>query len=149
MKKFTSRFLSLAAAAGLLFSAHSASAHCQVPYDDHARVSAMLQDADTVTKAGQLINELAGKSDAQSQQQLVRWVNNKESHAQSVIATIADYFLTQRVKVSQDDYIQRLKDHHAVIVAAMKAKQSANPAAGMALKDAIAELTAYYPEHSH
>jgi hypothetical protein len=37
-----------------------------------------------------------------------------------------------------------------VIVAAMKAKQSADPAAGMALKKAIAKLDAYYPhEHKH
>jgi nickel superoxide dismutase len=48
-----------------------------------------------------LIAELAGKSDAQSQNQLVRWVMNKENHAQKIISTISDYFLTQRVKLTQ------------------------------------------------
>lgn len=146
-----SRCLStVAISLGLALSAQSLSAHCQVPcgiYDDHARVAAMLEDADTVIKAGTMIGELAGSSDAQSANQIVRWVTNKESHAQSVISTIADYFLTQRVKSSQDDYGQRLKNHHAVIVAAMKAKQSADPAAGKALKSAIAKLAAYYPDH--
>ena len=152
MKIFASRILSLVAAAGLLFSAHSASAHCQVPcgiFDDHAKVDALLQDADTVIKAATLINELADASSAQDHQQLVRWVNNKESHAQHVIMVIADYFLTQRIKDSQDDYVQRLKDHHAVIIAAMKAKQSVDPAVGEALKAAIEKLFVYYPTHEH
>jgi nickel superoxide dismutase len=152
MKSLPFRLSALVAAAGLLVATHSASAHCQVPcgiYDDHARVTAMLEDADTVIKAGNMMIELADAQDAQGQQQFVRWVNNKESHAQKIISTIADYFLTQRVKASQDDYVQRLKDHHAVIVTAMKAKQSADPAAGEALKEAVAQLTTYYPEHHH
>lgn len=128
-----------------------ARAHCQVPcgiYDDHARVIAMLEDAATVAKAAKLIDELAGKHDAQSQNQIVRWVSNKEKHAQNIISTISDYFLTQRVKASQDDYIERLKKHHAVIVAAMKAKQNA---AGNveALEASIRALQSYYPEHKH
>jgi nickel superoxide dismutase len=45
--------------------------------------------------------------------------------------------------------VQRLKDHHAVIVAAMKAKQSADPAAGEALKTAVEKLFVYYPTHEH
>ena len=109
-----------------LASPQPAQAHCQIPcgiYDDHARVQGMLEDVATVEKSARLIGELTGKSDAQSQNQLVRWVMNKEAHAQAVILTVCDYFLTQRVKPSQDDYAERLVKHHAVIVAAMKAKQ--------------------------
>ena len=57
-------------------------AHCQIPcgiYDDHARVQSMLEDAATVEKSAKLIAELAGKPDAQSQNQLVRWVMNSAS----------------------------------------------------------------------
>lgn len=125
-------------------------AHCQIPcgiYDDHARVAAMLEDAITVEKSIQLISELSGKSDAQSQNQLVRWVVNKENHAQKIITSISDYFLTQRVKTNQDDYVERLKKHHAVIVAAMKAKQNSDMASAAALKESIEALTAYYPAH--
>ena len=83
-----------------------AQAHCQIPcgiYDDHARVKSIGEDAATVEKSMRLIAELAGKSDAQSQNQLVRWVMNKEAHAQKIISSISDYFLTQRVKPDQKD----------------------------------------------
>lgn len=127
-------------------------AHCQIPcgiYDDHARVKSMLEDAATVEKSLKLINELAGKSDGQSQNQLVRWVMNKEKHAQNIIATISDYFLTQRVKADQKDYTERLEKHHAVIVAAMKAKQNADMKYAKELKASIEALSPYYPEHKH
>lgn len=124
--------------------------HCQIPcgiYDDAARVKAMLEDATTVEKATKLIDELAGKTDAQSQNQIVRWVVTKEQHAQKIISTISDYFLTQRVKTSQKDYAERLVKHHAVIVAGMKAKQNADAKFAKALKDSIEALRPYYPEH--
>jgi nickel superoxide dismutase len=122
-------------------------AHCQVPcgiYDDHARVQSMLEDAATIEKSIRLITELAGKSDAQSQNQLVRWVMTKEKHAQNIIRTISDYFLTQRVKSSQKDYTERLVKHHTVIVAAMKAKQHADKKYAKELKKSIEALLAYY-----
>lgn len=127
-------------------------AHCQVPcgiYDDHARVQLMLEDAATIEKATTMMAELAGKKDVQSANQMVRWVMNKEQHAQNIISTISDYFLTQRVKSSQKDYAERLQKHHAVIVAAMKAKQIGDGKAAAALMAAVAELKAYYPEHKH
>ena len=129
-----------------------AMAHCQVPcgiYDDYARVQAMLEDAETVAKAMKMMAELAGKTDAQSQNQMVRWIMNKETHAQKVIETISDYFLTQRVKPEQEDYAQRLAKHHAVILAAMKAKQNSDEKSAAALKASIEALATYYPEHKH
>ena len=129
------------------------SSHCQVPcgiYDDHARVTSMLEDAATVVKAANQMSELSGKPDAQSVNQMVRWVMNKESHAQKVIETISNYFLTQRVKTSQEDYAGRLQKHHAVILAAMKAKQSADVKDAEALVAAIKGIADYYPdEHKH
>jgi nickel superoxide dismutase len=126
--------------------------HCQIPcgiYDDHARVKAMLEDAATTEKSTKLIAELAGKSDAQSQNQMVRWVMNKEQHAQNIISTISDYFLTQRVKTDAKDYAERLAKHHAVIVAAMKTKQNADPKYAAMLTQSIEALLPYYPEHKH
>ena len=66
-----------------------------------------------------------------------------------IIATISDYFLTQRVKASQEDYTERLVKHHTVIVAAMKAKQNADGKYAMELAKAIEALAPYYPEHKH
>ena len=143
----------LASAAGaalmsLLF-AQNVLAHCQIPcgiYDDHARVASMLEDVATIHKSVDLIAELAGKTDPQSQNQLVRWVMNKEQHAQNIIDSISDYFLTQRVKASQEDYAERLQKHHAVIVAAMRAKQNADPGIVDELKAAVEAVAPYYPE---
>lgn len=129
-----------------------ASAHCQVPcgiYDDYSRVEAMLEDAVTVEKAMRKINDLAGSRDAQSQNQLVRWVMNKETHAQKIIATISDYFLTQRVKPKQNDYEERLAKHHAVILSAMKAKQSADEKFAVDLRHTIEALLSYYQEKKY
>jgi nickel superoxide dismutase len=124
--------------------------HCQVPcgiYNDHARITQMLEDSATVLKASRQITSLSGKTDAQSRNQLVRWVMNKEKHAQNVISTICDYFLTQRIKPGQTDYVERLKRHHAVIIAAMKAKQHADEKMGLALQKTIEALAHYYPSH--
>ncbi len=135
-----------------LFSLQLAHAHCQIPcgiYDDYARVQSMLEDIATVEKAIKQIGDLAGKSDPLSQNQLVRWVMNKETHAQKIIATISDYFLTQRVKPSQKDYAERLQKHHAVIVVAMQAKQNADAKYAKTLREAIEALAPYYPKHKH
>ena len=132
-------------------TSHNVLGHCQVPcgiYDDAARVHAMYEDAVTVEKATTMLAELDGKADIQSQQQIVRWVMNKESHAQKIIETMGDYFLTQRVKPSQEDYAIRLQEHHAVILAAMKAKQNADEKFALELKQAVATLEKYYP-HEH
>jgi nickel superoxide dismutase len=149
MKQMISTFVLLA-----MFVAHSPAAysHCQIPcgiYDDHARVNSMLEDAATARKAVKLISELSGKSDPQSSNQIVRWITNKEKHAQNIISTISDYFLTQRVKSDQKDYVERLKKHHAVIVASMKVKQNADMKYVDDLEASIKELLPYYPEHKH
>lgn len=151
------RTLALAAAlaAALLVPAGVASAHCQIPcgiYDDHARVHAMLEDVTTIEKAVKTVTELAGKQDAQSVNQAARWVANKDRHADRIILTIAEYFLTQRVKPADPKdaeawaaYTKRLTDHHAVMVLAMKTKQTVDPANVAALRAAVEKLEQYYP----
>ena len=132
-------------------------AHCQIPcgiYDDHARLQSMLEDAATIKKATTLLAELTDKTEPQSANQTTRWIFNKETHAQNIIATISDYFLTQRVKPSQVDYTERLVKHvkhHSVIIAAMKAKQNAASTFADALIERIEALEVYYPvpEHTH
>ena len=136
----------------ILMSPQFLYAHCQIPcgiYNDYARVQSMLEDAATIEKSIKLIIELSGKSDAQSQNQLVRWVMNKEKHAQNIISTISDYFLTQRVKPNQKDYAERLIKHHKVIISAMESKQNADLKYAKALKDSIEALLPYYPEQKH
>ena len=124
-------------------------AHCQIPcgiYDDHARVQTMLEDVATIEKSTKLITKLTTKTDAHSKNQLIRWVMNKEKHAQNIISTISNYFLTQRVKPEQKDYVERLRKHHAVIIAAMKAKQNTDLKYVKNLKKCVKALLSYYPE---
>jgi nickel superoxide dismutase len=106
----------------------------------------MLEDVQTIQKSIRLIVELADKNDAKSKNQLVRWVMNKEKHAQNIIDIISDYFLTQRVKPDQEDYAERLIKHHTVIVAAMKAKQQVDMENVDRLKASIEALAPYYPK---
>ena len=139
---------------GMVVAPLTTFAHCQIPcgiYDDHARLQSMLEDAATVKKATTMLAELTNKTDPQSANQTTRWVLNKETHAQNIISTISDYFLTQRVKPSQDNYTTRLTKHHAVIIAAMKAKQNADSTSADDLIANIQALEVYYPapEHTH
>ncbi len=152
ISKLAQLAFALSLASTPFIATQTADAHCQVPcgiYNDGARVESMLEDAATVAKADKMLAELAGKTDAQSINQSTRWVLNKEKHAQSIIETISDYFLTQRVKSSQSDYTERLVKHHAVILAAMKAKQNADGKYATALAESIEALTTYYPVHRH
>ena len=129
-------------------------AHCQVPcgiYDDAARIARLHEDMTTIAKAIKRIKELAGKQDAQSLNQVTRWVLTKEDHAAHIIKVVSEYFLAQRVKPvpagasGYESYLKKLVEHHAVIVAAMKAKQNADQSYAEALHDAIDAIAVYYP----
>ena len=129
-------------------------AHCEVPcgiYDDHARIDQMLEDTTTVGKAVTQILELTGKTDALSLNQLTRWINNKEIHATRIQDTISQYFLNQRIKPARQgtqawsDYVMRLVQHHAVMVAAMKTKQTVDPQKVAELRETIQAIAVYYP----
>ena len=158
MKKRTSRRvwaggLCLMVVLAMMLIRVEAWAHCQIPcgiYDDAARVARLKEDTVTIAKSVAKIGELAGGHDAQALNQLVRWVTNKEQHADHIIEVVSHYFLAQRVKpVAADgeghgDYLARLADHHAVIVAAMKAKQNANQGTVDALNEAIDKMGQYY-----
>ncbi len=128
-------------------------AHCQVPcgiFDDAARVSELEENITTIEKAIKLINELSGKSDAQSVNQRTRWVVVKEQHAEKIIEMVSDYFLAQRVKqpadakADQSKYLSSLASHHEVMVAAMKAKQGADSSSVARLKKAVAGIASLY-----
>ena len=132
--------------------------HCQVPcgiFDDWAEVQRMQLDTTTIRKSQDEINKLAEKTDPQSVNQKVRWVNNKEAHAGKIMTSIAEYFMAQRIKPVEpgadgyDDYVKKLAEHHAVMVAAMKTKQTADPASSDALAAAIEVIAPYYKPHDH
>jgi nickel superoxide dismutase len=110
------------------------SAHCQIPcgiYDDVLRVLSMEEDIATIQKSINSIQELGdSEKSIQNQNQLVRWVNNKESHAQKIQDVISEYFLAQRIKPKSsidkeyDKYVQLSTSCQKIIFYAMKCKQN-------------------------
>ena len=78
----------------------------------------------------------------------IRWVMTKEEHAAKIIKLVSEYCLCQRVKkevfAEDKDYIDALKAHHAVMQAAMKCKQSVDPATADALDHAIGDFAKMY-----
>lgn len=139
----------------LLSHFNLARAHCQVPcgiYDDHNRVHQMREDVLTITKAMRQIQAMVKKRDAQSANQLVRWVVTKEQHAEKIMRVISDYFMAQKIKPAkagdkkaQAAYLKQLSRHHAVMVAAMKCKQTSDLKAVKALTKALDGIAGYWP----
>ena len=136
--------------------------HCQVPcgiFDDPKTVAEVKEHAATIRKAMSQINELHAKGDAQSCNQMTRWVMTKEEHANHIITTISEYCLCQRVKPagapkspfgSDKDFEDALRAHHLVLVKAMAAKQNVAEAAADALDHAIGDWSKMYiPEKSN
>ena len=113
-----------------------ADAHCEIPcgiYDDAARLAELAEHATTIEKSMTMIRSLSGetKRDEADENQLVRWVNNKEIHASAIQEIVSDYFLTQRIKpVEPGDEAAAARYHkelallHKMLVNAMKAKQT-------------------------
>merc|ERR1711865_891844 len=107
----------------------------------------------TIKKAMVQINDLSATMNALNINQMTRWVNTKEEHATKIIALMAEYCLCQRVKPVGDpkspfkeekDYIAALMAHHAVMLAAVKCKQTVDEANAAALDAAAAEMSKMY-----
>jgi nickel superoxide dismutase len=149
-------FLSLFALCAMVSVAF---AHCQVPcgiYGDQLRFEQMLEDEQTISKAQLQLHELtSGEIDAQAVNQIGRWVATKEEHATKIQQTIAAYFMAQRIKADNPNYVKQLTAAHTVMVNAMKCKQSADPETAKALEKSIFDLYRAYEgkepdfDHSH
>lgn len=126
----------------------SVKAHCQVPcgiYDDEMRVKMMEEHVTTITKA------MAQLESGQNQNQTVRWVQNKEKHADEIIEIVSHYFLAQRIKPGMDHYEENLKTLHEIIVYSMKAKQTTDVKNAEKLTELIHKLehTYFGEKHQH
>ena len=131
MKKNT--VLVIIAIALFSLTASRALSHCQIPcgiYDDAARFSLMEEHITTIEKALKTVIEL---SDAKKPDynQLVRWVQNKNHHADELSAIVTHYFMAQRIKppeqenaAAREKYLAQLTSLHQMLVYSMKAKQT-------------------------
>ena len=114
-------------------TASKALAHCQIPcgiYDDPARFSLMAEHITTIEKAMKTIIDLSGEKKP-DYNQLVRWVQNKEHHADELSEIVTQYFMAQRIKPPQQEgkearqkYVEQITSLHQMLVYSMKAKQT-------------------------
>lgn len=156
MKKSTIALFSAIALLGAIITPN-AGAHCQVPcgiFSDQIEFEKMLEAHTTIAKANTQIAELVAKSDALSANQLTRWIVTKEDHAKKIMASVAEYFMAQRIKADAENYEAKLVAAHKVMTSAMKAKQDPSAEVAEALKASILDLYRAYegkePDfHSH
>jgi len=127
--------------------------HCQIPcgiYDDDARFDEMAEHITTIEKSMKLITELSAQ-DKPNMNQIVRWVNNKELHADELSEIVTYYFMAQRVKLpadgdakAQNDYVKKLTLLHRMLVYSMKAKQTTDLENVEQLKSTLNEFHKIY-----
>ena len=145
--------------AGSVFINTRSYAHCEVPcgiYDDSVRVALIYEHITTIEKAINNINQLSEESDP-NYNQLIRWVMNKESHAEKLQDIVSQYFLHQRIKVAdpaeQDaytSYVKSLTLLHEMLVYAMKTKQTTDLAFIEKLRETVHAFEHhYFGGHSH
>ncbi len=147
----------------LLFTtafATSSFAHCEIPcgiYDDSLRVALIYEHITTIEKSMAMITKLES-AEVIDYNQLVRWVMNKEEHAQKIQEIISQYFMHQRIKPAHDidkekydKYVGLLTLSHQISVYAMKAKQTTDKSYIAKMRETLHQFEhAYFGgEHKH
>ena len=128
-----SRLALIAAALCVSLTGSNAFAHCQIPcgiYDDVARFALLEEHVTTIEKAMNTLEELSA-AQTPNYNQIVRWVRNKEHHADEISEIVTHYFMAQRVKPADkkseeaySKYLSELTSLHEMVVYSMKAKQT-------------------------
>ena len=117
----------------ILATGSQARAHCEIPcgiYDDKVRIVMLEEDIGTIETSMKQIVALSSEKPT-NHNQLIRWVINKENHANRIQETVTQYFMTQRIKPVADrssdkgqKYVHQLALLHGLLVYSMKAKQT-------------------------
>ncbi len=142
-------------AAVLVLAPISSFAHCQIPcgiYDDHARYNQLAEHINTIEKSMKQITLLSG-ADEIDYNQLVRWINNKEAHADKYMEIVTQYFMTQRIKPADSSdseaynkYVTQITLLHRMLVSAMKCKQTTDLQHSNELRELLEEFhNSYHP----
>jgi len=129
----------------LILSAQ-AFAHCEIPcgiYDDEMRIKIINEHIVTVEKS---MNQIIGleKEEHHNSNQLVRWIMNKERHANEIQEIVTQYFMTQRIKVDTKNYEKKLGLLHQMLIYSMKCKQTTDLANVSKLKELVNDFSALY-----
>jgi nickel superoxide dismutase len=155
------RSLSLIAMLCSLFAALQAGAHCQIPcgiYGDQTRFKLLDEHVETIAKSIAKINELSA-AEKPDYNQIVRWVNNKDEHADKLSEIVTYYFLAQRVKPVDESKGEEYKAYqnkvvllHQLVVTSMKCKQGTDPEQAKQLGELVRKFEHAYMagvDHKH
>ena len=136
-----------------MFSGTSLFAHCEIPcgiYNDQLRIELIWEHITTIEKSMNQVNTLS-KEGTLNYNQLVRWVSNKEDHANELQHIVTQYFMTQRIKPAEQGdeaahaaYLKKLEILHGLLVNAMKAKQTTDLAHIKSLRDLTDQFVDVY-----
>jgi nickel superoxide dismutase len=147
----------------LMSTAISVSAHCQVPcgiFEDELRVQLIEEHIGTIEKSMKQIVALSNEDD-EDYNQIVRWVVNKDEHADKIQDIATYYFMAQRIKPPADlddedavkQYMHKLALLHSIQIHAMKTKHGTDLEHIETLRTLTKEFrAAYFGEkqgHSH
>lgn len=131
--KKNKKILSVALFVSAIVLGSLAYSHCQMPcgiYDDEARFNEISERITTIEKSMKEIETLSAQ-EKPNMNQIVRWVNNKEEHAEELSNTITFYFMAQRIKIPSESnvqeygqYVRKLTLLHEMLVTTMKTKQT-------------------------
>ena len=137
----------------LMLASASVWGHCEIPcgiYDDQMRINMLKEHITTIEKSMDQIRALSAEDD-KNYNQLVRWVTNKEDHANQFSEIVTQYFLTQRIKPAGPDdptklekYQESLRLLHGMIVGAMKCKQTVDKAHTARLRELVDQFAELY-----
>jgi nickel superoxide dismutase len=126
-------------------------AHCEVPcgiYGDETRIILLREHIDTVEKSMKMVAEL-GAADEINYNQLIRWTNNKDAHAEEIQHIVWQYFMTQRIKpaaegAEREAYMAKLSILHHLLIEAMKSKQTLDHAHIEKMRALVGEFEKLY-----
>ena len=135
----------------LLLMVNLAEAHCEIPcgiYGDEMRIQMILENITTIEKSMHQILAIEQSKQLNSNQ-LVRWVMNKENHADDLQEIITQYFLTQRIKPEVKNYQAILANLHGMLITSMKCKQTTDLTYVSNLRAQVATFEKLYFDKTH
>lgn len=133
--------------------------HCQIPcgiYDDPARFDEIAEHITTIEKSMKQVTELSQQKE-KNMNQIIRWVYNKEVHADKLSEIVTYYFMAQRVKPVDEsdeqhykDYVEKVTLLHKMVFYSMKSKQTTDLSNVEKLRELLQDFRkAYFKAHGH
>jgi len=143
MKKLTLTSILIAM---FLLPAATVFSHCEIPcgiYDDTMRIQMIREHILTIEKSIKTLQSLEKDDNAN---QVIRWVMNKDDHANQLQEIVTQYFMTQRVRADAKNYAKKIKTLHLMLIYSMKCKQTLDLSHVVKLKSLVTDFEKLYFE---